>query len=243
MPRNRRDLVFFVLGGFFITNAILAELTGGKLFAVPGIPGVPWLPAELMLSIGVIPWPVVFISTDLVNEYFGQAGVRRLTFLAVGMISYAFAMLYVEMQVPAASISPVSDEAFRSVFGQSMWIIVGSLVAFLISQLVDVLVFVAVKARTGHRLLWLRATGSTAVSQLVDTFVVGYIGFVVPAKLTMTQFLPLAAGNYIFKLAVAVLITPIIYVGHGIIDRYLAKDFDATAVPQTHWTDPPEGPA
>lgn len=224
MPRSRRDNVFFLLGGFFLTNAILAELTGGKLFTPPGIEAIPWLPRSLLLSIGVIPWPVVFITTDLVNEYFGREGVRKLTFLAAGMIVYAFVVLYLAMLVPAAGLSPVSDEAFRMVFGQSMWIIVGSLVAFLLGQLIDVAVFLAVRARTGKRLLWLRATGSTAVSQLVDTFVVGYVGFVVPGKLSLADYVPLASGNYGYKVLFAVLITPLIYVAHGLIDRFLKAE-------------------
>jgi len=224
MPTSRKDLVFFILGGFFLTNALLGELTGGKLFTLPALQLGGWDLSTLVLSIGVIPWPVVFLTTDLVNEYFGKPGVRRLTFLAVGMISYSFIVLYPAMWVPAWEKSPVSDAQFRAVFGQSQWIIVGSLVAFLVGQFVDVLVFWYFRNRTGHRMLWLRATGSTAVSQLIDTFLVGFIAFVVPGKLTLIEFLPLAAGSYAFKLTVAVLITPLIYLGHNVIDRYLATE-------------------
>lgn len=224
MPTSRRDLVYFILGGFFLTNAILGELTGGKLFTLPPY-GLRWTGlTEIVLSIGVIPWPVVFITTDLVNEYYGKLGVRRLTILAVGMISYSFIMLYLMLLVPAWQRSPVSAEAFHAVFGQSMWIIVGSIVAFLIAQFVDVVVFWFVRKRTGHRLLWLRATGSTAVSQLVDTFVILFIAFVIPGKLNAVEFLRLACGNYSYKLLIAVLITPIIYIVHGLIDRFLERE-------------------
>ena len=181
-------------------------------------------PDSLVLSIGVIPWPVVFITTDLVNEYFGKAGVRRLTFLAVSMIAYAFVILFLAIQVPAWEDSPVLDADFQAVFGQSMWIIVGSITAFLVAQLLDVVIFHAVRRRTGHRLLWLRATGSTVISQLFDSFIVGFIAFVIPGKLSFEKFVPLALGNYSFKLLVAVLITPLIYLGHGIIDRYLETE-------------------
>jgi uncharacterized integral membrane protein (TIGR00697 family) len=145
MPKTRRQLVFFILGGFFLTNAIVAELTGGKLFELPYI---TWFGGPIVLSIGVIPWPVVFITTDLVNEYFGKAGVRKLTFLAVGMIVYAFLVLFAAIQVPAWEKSPVPGEMFALVFGQSQWIIVGSLIAFLTSQLVDVLIFTTVRRST-----------------------------------------------------------------------------------------------
>ncbi len=224
MPTSRRDLVYFVLGGFFLTNAILGELTGGKLFSLPTF-GLGWLGLEeVVLSIGVIPWPVVFITTDLVNEYYGKSGVRRLTFLAVGMIAYAFVILFLTMLVPAWDRSPVATDVYRSVFGQSMWIIVGSLTAFVISQFVDVTVFHIVRRRTGHRLLWARATGSTFISQLVDTFVVQYIAFVVPGKLHFGEMLGVAAGSYSYKVLIAIVITPIIYLAHGIIDRFLEKE-------------------
>jgi uncharacterized integral membrane protein (TIGR00697 family) len=175
----------------------------------------------LILSIGVIPWPVVFLTTDLVNEYFGKAAVRKLTMLAVGMIAYSFIILFVSTRVEAWSGSPVTGEQYGAVFGQSQWIIIGSLTAFLISQFVDVILFAALKRRTGHRMLWLRATGSTVVSQLVDSFVVGYIAFVVPRLLT---------GNYLFKLLVAIIVTPLIYLAHGAIDRYLAGEDADTPV-------------
>lgn len=224
MSRTRRDRVFFVLGGFFLTNAILGELIGGMLFEMPAF-GLGWLGlGGVVLSVGVIPWPVVFVTTDLVNEYFGKAGVRRLTFLAVGMIAYCFAVLAMAMGVDAWEKSPVSTSVFRAVFGQSMWIIVGSLTAFLVSQLVDVLVFLSLHQWTGGRMLWLRATGSTLVSQLVDTCVVGWIAFVVPGKLSMAEWLPVGVGSYGYKLAIAILITPVIYLGHHVIEWYLRNE-------------------
>ncbi len=231
MPTTRRDWIYFILGGFFLTNAILGELTGGKLFSMPAY-GLGWTGlTEVVLSIGVIPWPVVFITTDLINEYFGQAGVRRLTFLAVGMICYAFIVLFAAIQVPAWESSPVPHDTFAKVFGQSMWIIVGSLAAFLIAQLLDVTLFQALKRYTAGRMLWLRATGSTVISQLVDTFVVLFVGFRLPAmlgvpgyELTWSKFAQVAIGNYSYKLLIAVLITPLIYLIHGLIDRFLGHE-------------------
>lgn len=239
VPVTRKQIVFFVLGGFFLTNALLGELTGGKLFAIPELDlGLLKLPT-VVLSIGVIPWPVVFITTDLINEYFGRGGVRRLTYLAVAMITYSFVILYLEMLVPAAEGSPVADAVFGQVFGQSMWIIVGSVAAFLIAQLLDVLIFQAIKRRTGDRFLWLRATGSTIISQLIDSIVVLFIAFRLPAMMRMEghtmsneMFLRLAAGNYAYKLAIAILITPVIYLAHAIIDAYIEPHGDLTPTEQ-----------
>lgn len=207
----RRERVFLVLAGIFITHALLGELIGGKLFTAWG-----WV-----MSIGVIPWPVVFVTTDLVNEYYGPKAVRRLTLLAIGLIVYAFALLLVCMQVTAAEISPVSDAAFDMVFGQSMWIIVGSLVAFALSQMLDAMVFVVLRRRTGSRLLWLRAVGSTVFSQLVDTFVINGIAFGLAGKLTSGQVIELSVTNYGYKFLIAIATMPVIYAGHGIMDRYL----------------------
>ncbi len=212
--QTRRDIVYLALAGFFVTNAILGELTGGKLFTL----------GPFTLSIGVIPWPVVFIATDLINEYFGRDGVRRLTLMTIALIVYAFVVLFLAMQVPAASFSPVTDAQFRAVFGQSLWIIVGSVIAFGVSQLVDVGIFWLVRHKTGGRYLWMRATGSTVISQLLDSIVIIGIAFWLPGKIQTSEFLTVAASNYSFKLIVALGITPLLYVGHAAIDRFLGVD-------------------
>lgn len=211
---KKRDLVHLILAGLFVTNALLGEMMGGKLFTAG-----PWV-----MSMGVIPWPIVFLSTDIINEYFGKPGVRRLTLLTVGLLIYAFLVIFAAMAVPAARVSPVQDREFSVVFGQSLWIIVGSIVAFATSQLVDVFVFWLFRDRTGAKHLWLRATGSTAVSQFFDTFIVLGIGFWLPGKLAGAQFLQLAGSNYIYKFLIAVGLTPVIYALHGAIDRYLGKE-------------------
>jgi uncharacterized integral membrane protein (TIGR00697 family) len=211
---TRRDAVFLVLAGVFITHALLGEVVGGKLVEIGG-----WT-----MSVGVIPWPVVFVTTDLVNEYYGPRAVRRLTLLAVVLIAYAFLVLYLCMGVSASGISPVSDAAFAEVFGQSMWIIVGSIIAFAVSQLLDVGVFGLVRRRTGERWLWARAVGSTVVSQLVDTFVINAIAFGLPGKITGAQVIELSVTNYAYKFLIAIATLPVIYAGHGIVSRYLARD-------------------
>lgn len=212
--QSRRDIVYLALAGFFVTNAILGELTGGKLFTL----------GPFTLSIGVIPWPVVFIATDLINEYFGREGVRRLTLMTIALIVYAFIVLFLSIQVPAASFSPVNDAQFHAVFGQSLWIIVGSVTAFAMSQLVDVGVFWLVRHKTGGRFLWMRATGSTVVSQLIDSVVIIAIAFWLPGKVKTAEFLTVAASNYSFKLLIALGVTPLLYLGHSIIDRFLGLE-------------------
>jgi hypothetical protein len=213
--KSRKDIVFLVLAGFFITNAIVAELIGGKLVQFFGL---------FTQSIGIILWPVIFLLTDLINEYYGKDGVKKLTYITVGLISFTFILLTIALNMEATSFSPVSDNDFRIVFGQSQWIIVGSIVAFLCSQLIDVYVFWAFKKVTGNKHIWLRATGSTMVSQLVDTFVVQFIAFVLPGKWPFNEFLTNASWGYAFKLLVAMALIPLIYLGHYVIGKYLKEN-------------------
>jgi uncharacterized integral membrane protein (TIGR00697 family) len=211
---KRRDIVFLVLAGFFIANAVIGEMIGGKLIQI----------GPFMMSIGIIPWPVVFLSTDLINEYFGKKGVRTITFLTAGLIVYTFIILFAGMSVGSASFSPVNSEQFNAVFGQSLWIIAGSLTAFLLSQLIDVGVFWLIRSRTGHKLIWLRATGSTVVSQLIDTFVVSGIAFWLPGKITLSEYVNVAFTGYVFKFMIALAVTPLIYLGHAAVRRYLGEE-------------------
>lgn len=132
MKLTKKQIVFTLLGGIFITNAIVAELIGGKLISI----------GPFILSVGILPWPIVFVVTDLINEYFGKEGVKKLTMLTTALILYTFLILFFAMQIPANSISSVSNESFQQVFGQSMWIIIGSIIAFVCSQLIDVTLFV-----------------------------------------------------------------------------------------------------
>ncbi len=233
MLKNRkRELVYLALSGIFITNALLAEIIGGKLFQLGPFETFWGSSISPTFSLGVLPWPIVFLTTDLINEYFGKKGVRTLTFFTTFLVLYAFFVLFAGMEIPAASFSPVNDESYRNVFGQSMWIIFGSICAFLLSQLVDVFVFWMVRAKTQGRLLWLRATGSTAVSQLVDTFVIMGIAFYLPSALELVpperrmnfdQYLLVSSSNYSYKLLIAILLTPAIYAGHSVIDRILGR--------------------
>lgn len=215
MFKTKKELVFVILAGIFITNAVVAELIGGKLIQI----------GPFVMSIGILPWPIVFLTTDLINEYFGEKGVKKLSIITACLIAYAFIILLLAITIPAAKgISPVNDEQFQAVFGQSMWIIVGSIIAFLVSQLIDVTVFWFFKKKTGNQKIWLRTTGSTVISQLFDSFIVLGIAFWLPGKINFNTFISSALTGYTFKLCVAVVLTPLIYLGHYLIKKYLAED-------------------
>ena len=215
MFKTKKDLVFVILTGIFITNAVVAELIGGKLISI----------GPFLMSMGIVPWPIVFITTDLINEYFGEKGVRKLSTITAFLIGYAFIILLVAISIPAAKgISPVSDAQFLAVFGQSMWIIVGSITAFLVSQFIDVRLFHYLKSKTGSRMIWLRSTGSTVISQFFDSFIVLGIAFWFPGKIDFSTFISSAFTGYFFKLILAIVLTPAIYLGHYFIDNYIKQD-------------------
>ena len=230
--------LFIVLGGFFVANALVAEFIGVKIFSLEDSLGLErwnWSilgqEGSLNLTAGVLLWPIVFIMTDVINEYYGHRGVQILSYLAVGLITYAFIMISLAIWLVPADFwvgqaaeagVPNLQTAFRWVLGQGNWIIVGSLVAFLVGQLVDVSVFQRIKRWTGGQRVWLRATGSTVVSQFLDSYVVLFIAFVLgPPKWSIALFLAVGTVNYIYKVFVAIVLTPVIYLAHYAIDRYL----------------------
>ncbi len=237
---NRASRLFIFLGGFFVTNALVAEFVGVKIFALEDTLGMAPLnwnlfgqKGSLMFTAGVLLWPLVFIMTDIINEYYGKKGVKLLSYTAVALIIYAFVMVFWAIQLAPAGFwvginsdkgVPDMQIAFANIFGQSNWIIVGSLVAFLVGQLLDAFVFQKVRSWTGERRIWLRATLSTIVSQCIDSYIVLYIAFVLgPQKWEMSQFLAIGTVNYAYKVAMAILLIPALYIAHALIDRYLGK--------------------
>ena len=196
MFQSKKDLVYIILAGIFITNAVVAELIGGKLIYV----------GPYLMSIGILPWPVVFVTTDLINEYFGQKGVKKLSLITACLIAYCFVLLFFALKIRAVKGNGlVTDDQFHAVFGQSMWIIVGSITAFLISQLIDVSIFLFFKNRTGNKMIWLRSTGSTVISQLFDSFIVLGIAFWMTGKINTEQYIASAFTGYFVKLIIAIL--------------------------------------
>ena len=235
---HRATRLFVVLAGFFLTNAILAEFVGVKIFSLEatlGISSIEWsllgVSGTLNFTAGVLVWPIVFVMTDVINEYYGVKGVRLISWVAVGFIAYAFMVAYVSIGLAPAGFwveanrdlgVPDIQHAYAQVFGQGLWTIIGSIVAFLIGQLVDITVFRRIRAVTGEKLIWLRATGSTAVSQLIDSFVVLYIAFVLgPQKWPIPQFLAVGMVNYSYKMLAAIAMIPLLYLARRMIKSYL----------------------
>lgn len=233
--------LFVAFTAFFVANALIAECIGGKIFSLEKVFGIQPFNFTLFgesglgfnLTCGVLLWPLEFVMTDIVNEYYGPKAVRRISYIAVALISYAFIMFYVAMGAPPADFwygsavaegVPDMSKAFNSVFGQGMWIITGSLIAFLVSQIVDVYVFHKIKSVTGEKKIWLRATGSTVVSQFIDSFIVLFIAFYIGKGWSIQKVMAISIVNYIYKFSIAILLTPLIYIIHNRIESYMGKD-------------------
>lgn len=246
LKQSKRTTLFIILSGIFLTNALLAELIGVKIFSLESTLGLHPANIRLLdgiildfnLTAGVILWPVVFITTDIINEYFGKKGVKKISFLTVGFIAYSFIAIYlVTLLVPAEFWMKLHSHdtngkpfdvnyAFNKVFIQGLGIIIASIFAFLVGQFLDVYVFQKLRKITGSNKIWLRATGSTLVSQLVDSFVVLFLAFYVFAdtKWSIANVISVGIINYIYKFSVAILLTPLLYVAHYLIDQYLGEE-------------------
>lgn len=234
---NRRQLLLYILWGFFITNAILAEMVGVKLTDI----GEGFYPGVFIMPVGILPWPVVFLTTDILNEFYGKAMIKRLSIITAGLIAYAFILIFASIHMSNFSVADetgkvvvgVNQTWFSSIFGQGLWIIIGSITAFLVAQLVDVFVFWFFRERTGGKMIWLRATGSTAVSQLIDTFVVQGIAFWMTGIWTTSFFIKTALISYSVKLVLAIALTPLIYLGHSLVKRYLGEHATEVSIKQS----------
>jgi len=226
---DKSTKLFLAMSCFFVANALIAESIGTKIFSLEKLFHIA--PANFTLfgesglgfnlTCGVLLWPLEFIMTDIVNEYY----------TAIILISYAFLMYYLAIGVPAADFwlpvnkangVPDMQAAFAGIFGQNMRIILGSLVAFLVSQLVDVYIFHKIKKVTGEKKVWLRATGSTLVSQLIDSYIVLFIAFF--GVFTWQEILAFGIMNYLYKSTVAIVLTPVIYVAERRIEKYVGEE-------------------
>lgn len=254
--KNKTNVLFVFLSAVFVTNALLAEFIGVKIFSLEKTFGLDPSSLNLFgnkglsfnLTAGVLIWPVVFVLTDVINEYFGKKGVLRLSYLAIAMISYAFLIVYLainlvpadfwikshlDFQADPAIKEVLSSEvanyntAFSLVFGQGLKIIFASLVAFFIGQVLDALIFRKIKQVTGDKKIWLRATGSTLISQFFDSFIVLFIAFYFGANWPFYTVLAIGTINYIYKFSMAILLTPVIYMIHFIIRKYLGEELSS----------------
>lgn len=257
LSQTRKDKLYLILACIFLANAIVAEFGGVKIFSAEKLLGIqpvnlPFfggLILDFNLGVGALIWPFVFIISDLMNEYFGRQGVRRISFITAGIIAYLFIVVLSWTKLPPADFwlqvngtdakgNPFDiNYAYSTIFTQGLGIIVGSVVAFLVSQLIDVHAFHWFRKFTGHKHLWLRATGSTIISQLIDSFVIMFIAFYLLGNWNLMQVFQVGLMQYIYKIFFAIILTPVLYVVHFMIDRYLGKEEASMVIEDAnkHW--------
>jgi uncharacterized integral membrane protein (TIGR00697 family) len=209
---DRKQRLFVFLTALFVAALVTGDFIGGKFFVLAGH----------TFSAGIIPFPLTFVLTDIVNEFYGTHGARRLTLAGLGAAVFVWGTITLALRLPTSPESPISDAVFRGAFGTSARLYVASLTAYVIGQLLDITLFQVLRRLTGHRLLWLRSTGSTVVSQVVDSVTVSFV-FLVGTRST-NFILTNAAHNYFGKLGMAILLTPLIYAGHAYFGRHLHVD-------------------
>jgi hypothetical protein len=207
-PRQR---AYILLTALFVAALVAGDFIGGKFFAFAGY----------SFSAGIIPFPLTFVLTDVVNEFYGREGARRLTYAGLLAALFVWGVINLALALPTVKDSPIPDAVFRSAFGTSARLYVASLAAYLLGQLLDISIFQALRRSTGHRLLWLRSTGSTVLSQAIDSLAVSFV-FLAGTR-PMSFIVANAADNYVGKLLMAVLLTPLIYLAHTLLHRYLDR--------------------
>ncbi len=219
MKLDARTKLFVTLVAIFVTCLVTGDLVGGKLT------GVHLFGREWVFAVGMLSFPVTFVLTDILSEFYGRATVRWVTLLAFFMVAVTMVIAYSAGAMPWASFTQgdgwdgINQSHFDPVFTQATRIQLSSMAAFLMASFVDIFVFFLLKRVTGNRMLWLRATGSTAISQLFDTFIIQGLAF--GEKLTPSEYLNVVTTSYLIKLVVAIGITPIIYALHELIERKL----------------------
>ena len=200
-----RDRLFLILAGIFIAALVSCNLIFQKFFS--------WTPFGLYtfeISVGILPYPVTFLVTDIISELYGKRKADQV--VISGLIASVFVSLLVLLAnaVPQTSWSPVSNETFSTVFGLNGPAVLASMVAYLSAQFIDIRIFHFWKKKTNGRHLWLRNNGSTIASQLVDTGAVLLLlcSFDVIA---WERFGGLLVNGFLFKMLIALLDTPLFY--------------------------------
>jgi uncharacterized integral membrane protein (TIGR00697 family) len=214
---DARAKLFLILAAVFSTCLVTGDIIGSKLIDVPGL--------GTMTTVGMVPFPVTFLLTDLLNEFYGKRAARLVTWIGFWMAGLAFLFIFIGGAIPIAEATKdpgwtgVTEQTFANVFLGSQRMIVASMVAYLTAQFVDIGVFHVLKRLTQNRFLWLRATGSTAVSQLVDTVAISFVAW--SGVLPVADIVKMIGTAYVMKLGIAVGLTPFIYLGHALIERWL----------------------
>ncbi len=205
--KEQAQTIYLVLASMFIASLVASNLIFQKFFY--------WEPFgwyRFELSVGILPYPITFLITDLISEIYGQKKANQVVMAGIVASFFSMGILYIANNVPAMSSSPVSNETFTEVFGLSPIALLASMLAYLFAQFIDIRIYHFWKKLTKGKLLWVRNNLSTFSSQLIDTLTVLLL-------LCLFEVLPwelfgtLLFSGVLFKILVALLDTPLLYLG------------------------------
>ena len=201
---NFKDRFYILLAGIFIASLITCNLIANKFVTVNlGF-------KVFIISAGILPYPLTFLVTDLISEIYGQKKANLAVFSGFVASIFVLSFLWLGAQFNSIPNSIVDDSTYNAVFQNAWRLITASMIAYLFAQFIDVRVFHFWKKLTNGKHLWLRNNGSTIASQLIDTTLVISILFV--GVWDTNQILSAIIDGWIFKMLIALLDTPIIYV-------------------------------
>ena len=224
MTSQKRELaknIYLLLAGLFITSLVVSNLIFQKFFY--------WYPLNLKvlgnslfeLSVGILPYPITFLITDLISEIYGKKRANQVVITGIFASFFSMGILLIANEVPAIENSPIDDETFNQVFALSPIAALASMIAYLLAQFVDIRIYHFWKNLTQGKMLWLRNNFSTFSSQLIDTvLVVGLLSIF--GVLEWKLFWGLVISGFLFKIIIAALDTPLLYLFVGI----FRKTFD-----------------
>ena len=203
--------IYLYLGALFITSLVVSNLIFQKFFFWKPFGDVTVFGAPLFeISVGILPYPVTFLITDLISEIFGKKKANQIVVAGIFASFFSLLIVYTANAVPATTWSPVGDGLFTSVFGNTIIAVFASMMAYLLAQFVDIQIYHFWKNLTKGKYLWLRNNFSTFSSQLIDTFTVVLLlcSF---GEIPWERFTGLVISGFIFKIIIALLDTPFLY--------------------------------
>ncbi len=199
--------IYLVLAALFICSLVVSNLIFQKFFY--------WNPLGLFnfeISVGLLPYPITFLITDLVSEIYGRRKANDLVLAGIFASFFSLGIIYVANAAPATGFSPIQDDTFTRVFGATAIAVISSMLAYLFAQFVDIQIYHFWKRLTKGKMLWLRNNASTVFSQFVDTMCVLLL-LCFNEVIAWEQFWPLLGAGFLFKVLVALIDTPFLYLG------------------------------
>lgn len=204
--------IYILLGALFMTSLVVSNLIFQKFFY--------WYPFNIELfgaklfevSVGILPYPITFLITDLISEIYGKKAANQVVVTGIFASVFSMLIIYASNAVPATTWSPVGDSTFSTVFGSTAIAVFASMLAYLFAQFIDIQIYHFWKNLTQGKHLWLRNNFSTFLSQFIDTLTVLLL-LCIFQKIAWDKFIGLLISGFIFKVIMAALDTPFLYLG------------------------------